>query len=195
MAGSPKASTLLTSRRRRRCWRNWRDVQHTLDTDLSDARPVPSAMPISPQHMQTVRLVLSEIRIFREQGQMLTDGLPDQHAVKRVLVLESRQLIESSGVLRRQSKESKAHLYCGIWQFFRGGTLKFDFPKGEFEGDLPKRHNAHMDVVCCIKDSSSGTMAQLLRVHGSPEKRMRIQQAIHAVKNASSVILKSSCIS
>jgi hypothetical protein len=37
--------------------------------------------------------------------------------------------------------------------------------------------------------------AQLLWAHGSPEKRMRIKQAIHAVKNASSVILKSSCIS
>jgi hypothetical protein len=145
--------------------------------------------------MQTVRLVLSEVRIFREQRQMLTDGLPDQHAVKWVLVLESRQLMGGSSVLRRQSQERKSHLHGSIWQFLRGGTLKGDFPKGEFEGYLPKRHNAHMDVVCCIKDSSSGMMAQLLWIHGCPEKRMRIKQAIHVVKNDSSVILKSSCMS
>jgi hypothetical protein len=58
--------------------------------------------------MQTMRLVLSEVRIFREQRQMLTDGLPDQHAVKRVLVLESRQVMEGSSVLRRQSQERKS---------------------------------------------------------------------------------------
>ena len=40
-----------------------------------------------------MRLVLSEIRVLREQRQMLTNGLPYQHAVKRVFVLESRQLI------------------------------------------------------------------------------------------------------
>jgi hypothetical protein len=77
----------------------------------------------------------------------------------------------------------------------RSGALQGDFSKSEFKRHLPKRHNAHMDVVCCIKDSSSGTLAQLLRIHGSPEKRVRIEQAIHVVKNASSVILKSSCMS
>ncbi len=85
-------------------------------------------------------------------------------------------------------------MHCGIWQFFRGGALKFDFPQGEFEGHLPERYNTDIDVVCCIKDSSSGIMAQLRWAHSSPEQRMRIEQAIHAVKNASSVIVKSSCI-
>src|SRR5437870_4463042 len=37
----------------------------------------------SPQHTQTVWLILSEVGVFREQRQMLTDGLPDQHAVER----------------------------------------------------------------------------------------------------------------
>ena len=41
----------------------------------------------SPQHTQTVWLILSEVGVFREQRQMLTDGLPDQHAVERVFVL------------------------------------------------------------------------------------------------------------
>jgi len=43
----------------------------------------------SPQHTQTVWLRLSEVGVFREQRQMLTDGLPDQHAVERVFVLAS----------------------------------------------------------------------------------------------------------
>src|SRR2546425_13136105 len=101
--------------------------------------------------------------------------------------------MKGSGGLRRQSKESKAHVSGGIWQFFWSGALKFDFAKGEFETHLPKRHSAHMDVVGGIKDGSAGMTAQLLWRHGSPEKRMRVKQTIHAVKNASSVIVKSSC--
>ena len=69
---------------------------------------------------------------------MLADRLPDQHAVKRVS-LKSRQLIKGRGGLGRQGKESKSHMYCGIWQFFWGDALKFDFSKGKFEGYLPKR--------------------------------------------------------
>jgi hypothetical protein len=56
---------------------------------------------LSPDHTQTVRLILLECRVFRDQSQILAYGLPDEHAVERVFVLESRQLVKGGGILRR----------------------------------------------------------------------------------------------
>jgi hypothetical protein len=77
----------------------------------------------------------------------------------------------------------------------RGRSVQNDFPQGKFERDFPKRHHTHMDVVCCLQDSRAGTTASLLWSHSRPEKRLRIEQTIHVVKKASSVRLKSSCMS
>ncbi len=60
-----------------------------------------ASTPVLPQDTQTVRLILSESRVFREQSQILADRLPDKHAVKRIFVLDSRQLMKSSGVMWR----------------------------------------------------------------------------------------------
>src|SRR5262245_24138181 len=118
-------------------------------------RPVVRASPIaadghrdaierrsSPTHRDSVDTERSVVTDHREP---FDPRLHDQETIERILVV-GRQRSNGVGVLDRDRQRREAVVVHGC----RDGTPNGDLPEGALDGDLPRGHGAHIDVVSLL---------------------------------------------
>ena len=119
-------------------------------------------------------------RVGNENGNLLDDGLGDDHAIERVAVVVGKRA-ERDGVSDRDWQCCNCVEVELIWKKRCEGFGESDLSETCLDGHFPDAGDAQENVVGRIFDESSGVCAEPFISLNKPQERVRVEEQAHYV--------------
>lgn len=124
--------------------------------------------------------VIGEVAIVGQNMHALHHGLSNQHAVKRVSMME-REFGHLFAVRHFDGKPDDQVPLHFLLDGLYPCLLQLQLAETDFDGDFPQARCTQVDLVLSVQKGFPGSFAQTTVASQQPEERMGIDQNFHSM--------------